>query len=388
MTRRTFGLLAALVAVLSVPAAHACSLCGDLGSYGLTFRQEAALPMSKAIIYGSIANPRTTGDARSGSTDFHVTRTLRAHAIMKEQKKLVLPRYLPVTDKNNPPKYVLFCDVDGKKLDPYRAVKLSGPAAAEYVKKAMALDPKDQAAALSFFFRHLDDPDPEVSRDAFLEFARAGDADIAKAAKSFDASKIRSWLKDEKTPTMRLGVYAVLLGLAGKSEDAAFLRGLLDAKEERMKGAADGVMAGYIALAPEEGWKLAREVLADGREPLTKRILLMRTLRFYQGAQPDKSKPHLLKSMKGVLDQGDLADLAVEDLRRWKVWDLTADILPLYGKKGYDSPLVERGIIRYALCAPSSERTQAFLKARRAQEPDVVGEVEEGLRLEKEAEKR
>ena len=30
-------------------------------------------------------------------------------------------------------------------------------------------------------------------------------------------------------------------------------------------------------------------------------------------------------------------------MRRWKAWDLTSDVLALYGKKGYDAPLMQRG---------------------------------------------
>src|SRR5262249_47806965 len=121
----------------------------------------------------------------------------------------------------------------------------------------------------------------------------------------------------------------------------------------------------------------------DARRPLLLRLAVLRTIRFFHGAQPKESRPHIVKAMKTLLDQGDLADLAIEDLRRFEVWDLNADVLGLYGKKGYDSPLLRHAIIPYALCCKPTAAAATFLKARRDAEPDLVKEVEEGLKFEK-----
>src|SRR2546425_963558 len=77
-----------------------------------------------------------------------------------------------------------------------------GAKSAEYAKKAMALDAKKTAENLPFFFAHLDDTDPEVASDAFLEFARASDADVLKAAAKLDPAKLRTWISDPKTPAI------------------------------------------------------------------------------------------------------------------------------------------------------------------------------------------
>jgi hypothetical protein len=175
----------------------------------------------------------------------------------------------------------------------------------------------------------------------------------------------------------------MLLGACGKDEDAKTLRELLDSEEERYTAASDGILAGYVQLKPKEGWELARALLADGRKPLLTRLGVVRTLRFYHGAKPKESRPQILKAMRAMLGQGELADVAVEDLRRWQEWDLTDDVLKCYGRKGYDAPIVKRAIVRYALSCPSSKATKDFLTARRGEDRDMVEEVEEGLRLEK-----
>ena len=359
MLRWCLGLV---VLAVGVTAVEACSLCeGGLSSRSPTFRQEAKLAMARVIVHGEIANPRATGTGLTGQTDFVIKTTLRNDPGMKDKKSLVLPRYLPINDKDKPPQYLLFCDIDKNKLDPYRGILVQSAATVGYVKKALALDPKDPVANLAFFFNYLDDPDPEVAKDAFLEFASANDADIARAAPKLNAEKLRKWLKDPKTPPAQLGVYALLLGGCGNDADTEMLRTLLDSKEERYAKAADGLLAGYIHKKPAEGWALLQSTLSDGRKPLLFRLCVLRALRFYHGSQPKETRPHLLKVMKALIDQGELADIAVEDLRLWQIWDLTADVLKLHGRKGTDGPLMQKAIIRYALCATPTQDSRDFL---------------------------
>jgi hypothetical protein len=362
----------------------ACSLCDGASLARVqTLREEAALPLARVILHGTIANPRTSTDGK-GRTDFTVLTVLRSAAGFKAPRGLVLPRYLPVDDPKRPPHYLLYCDAEGSKLDPYRGVPLvGGVRSVAYIKKALALDGKRTADNLAFYFGHLDDADPEVSRDAFLEFAKATDAEILRAATKLSREKLRGWLDDPKTDRKRVGVYALLLGACGKSSDADHLRKLLASKEDRYRGAVDGILAGYIQLDQRKGWELAHSILADGRQPLPARLGALKTLRFYHGAQPKESRAHILKAMRALLAQGELADLAVEDLRRWHIWDLTSDVLGVYGRKGYDAPLLRRAIIRYALCCQPTKEVKEFLARRRATEADVVSEVEEFLEFEK-----
>jgi hypothetical protein len=384
------ALLAGLIALHAAAPAYPCSfLVGRTAlSSSPTFREEGKLGTAKVILLGTLDNPRDIGEA--GQTDFHIKTVLRSDPALKGVTRVVLPQRLSVSDKQSHLQYVVFADVKGKELDPYRGVPLQGKeASVEYLKKALALKSADPVANLRFYFKYLEDADPEVARDAFLEFAKASDADIARAAPKLDAAKLRGWLKSEKTPAYRLADYALLLGSSGKDADATYLRGLLGSKEERYVNAADGALGGYMAIKPKEGWELARSILADGRKSLPLRLSVLRTLRYFHGSRPKESREQLVKCMKTVLEQGELADLAAEDLRKWQIWDLTADVLKQYARKGTDSPLMRRAIVRYALCAPAKDKeAQAFLKARRADEPDVVEEVEEGLAIEREASKK
>jgi hypothetical protein len=77
-----------------------------------------------------------------------------------------------------------------------------------------------------------------------------------------------------------------------------------------------------------------------------------------------------------------MADMAIEDLRRWKWWDLTNEVLAQYGKTTHAAPLVKNAILRYALCCPEPAAA-AFVKNVRAANPAWVREVEESIEFER-----
>jgi hypothetical protein len=374
--------LGALLSIVS-GSAHSCSLCGASLRQAPTFREEGALETARVIIIGTAENPQLNPGGTSGTTDLRITDVLRSDPLLEGKKVIRVERYLPVSDPKNPPRFLVFCDVFKGKFDPFRGVPLKSDDAIEYARKVMKLDAKDRTANLLFFFRYLESTDVEIGRDAFLEFAKATDQDIARVAGKLDPKKLRRWIEDTKTPTERLSVYALLLGACGTDSDARFLQSLLDEPSERTTAAYDGVLGGYIHLRPREGWELAYTLLRDGRKPLPIRLAVARTVSFFQGARPKESRDFVLKCLDAMIGQAELADIAVEDLRRWNIRDRTRDILALYGKKGYDAPLMQRAIVRYALSCKDDNSARAFLDQRRRAEPELVKEVEEALQFEK-----
>lgn len=367
--------------LVALPSAKACSLCGASLRQAPTFRQEAALDTARVIIVGTAENPQLNGT--TGTTDLRINEVLRSDPALEGKKVIRVKRYLRVSDPKNPPRFLVFCDVFKGEFDPFRGDPLKNADSAEYARKLMKLDPKDVTGNLQFFFRYLENSDPVIARDAFLEFAKVSDAEIARVAGKLDPVKLRGWLNAERTPAERLSVYALLLGACGTEADARFLHSLLEKSSDRTINAYDGILGGYIHLKPREGWDLAYELLRDGRKSLPIRLAVARTVSFFHGARPKESRENVLKCLDAMISQGELADIAVEDMRRWEIRDRTRDILGLYGKKGYDAPLMQRAIIRYALSCKNDASASAFLDERRRAEPDVVKEVEESLQFEK-----
>jgi len=328
------------------------------------------------LLFGPIQNVRG-----ATSTELTIEAALRSDPIIARKKVLDLGRYLPA-DAKNPPRFLVFCDVIKDKVDAYRGIPIRSAEGLEYVKKALALNPKDAAGNLDFYFRYLEHPDKEIAFDAFLEFVRANDQQIGQASGKLSAEKLRGWLKDPQTPPERLSLYAFLLGGCGSDADAAFLATQLKDDGERTVNAYDGYLGGYIHLRPREGWEKVVSVLRDGRKPLPVRLAVVRTVRMYHGWKPKESRDDVLKSLAAMIGQGELADIAIEDLRRWHMWDLTPDVLALYGKKGFDAPIMQRAIVRYGLSC-KDETAAKFIAERRRSEPELVKEVEESLQFEK-----
>ena len=373
-------ILPLVLVLLALPPcpAPACSLCGGSLQQAPTLRQEAAQPTARMILFGPIQNARG-----ATSTELTVESVLRPDPVLAGRKVLDLGRYLPVSDPKNPPRFLVFCDVIKDKVDAYRGVPIRSAEGLDYVKKALALDPNDPGANLDFYFHYLEHPDKEIAFDAYLEFARANDRQIGQASGKLSADKLRGWLKDPLTPPERLSMYAFLLGGCGGDVDADFLESQLQESGDRIVNAYDGYLGGHIHLRPREGWEKAFAVLRDGRKPLPMRLAVIRMVRLYHGWQPAESRDNVLKSEAAILAQGELADVAIEDLRRWQMWDLTPDIVALYGKKGFDAPIMQRAIVRYALSCKDDEAAKKFTAERRRYEPDLVKEVEDSLQYEK-----
>jgi hypothetical protein len=377
MNRYRFLAPAALVVAWSfaVGSASACSLCASLQDRK-TFREDAAL--SKVILYGTITSSKLVPGG-GGTSEFSITASIKTDPILGDKKVLELSRYLPV-DEKEPTRYLLFADVYKGKLDFFRDTPVKSSEAVEYVKGAAGLDPKDRAKVLRYYFDFLEHSDKEIANDAFLEYAKATDKELGEVAPKLSAEKLRGWLKDSKTPDNRLGMYAFLLGACGGDKDADVLRKLLDDSSDRIRVAYDGILGGYIHLRPREGWDLAMKILQDDKKPFAVRFAVVRTLRFYHNWKPEESKDNLLRGERIILGQGDIADMAIEDLRRWQVWDLTPEVLALHGKKGFDAPILRQAILRYALSCPKSDVAAAtFVAERRKQDPDGVKDAEDAL---------
>lgn len=371
-------LLAALALVTAAPPFRACTFCGDSIRAKPTLRMQYA--QAKAVVYGHLKNPRFDPKTDEGFTDLHLTAALKDDPARGNQNVLTLRSYLPVV-ADTPSEYLVFCSANGGKLEVTAGVP--APAAVvEYLKGAAKLADNDPVARLAYYFPHLSSPDAVVAADAFVEFARASDADIAKASKHFSPVALQKLIADEKTPSERLGVFAFLLGVSGGASDAAFLEKLLKQhpRPERVQDSFGGLLAGFVLLDPKGGWALTQAVLADTKQPYSVRLSSLGTVRFFQATRGAECKPEVLKCCAALLPDGDFADQAIEDLRRWGWWDLSADVFAQFAKPTHAAPIVRRGIVRYALSCPNDD-AKRFVAAVRQSDPKLVAAVEEMLKL-------
>ncbi|HZT82968.1 MAG TPA: hypothetical protein VFA26_22250 [Gemmataceae bacterium] len=382
--------LAAAVALAAFAGpAPTCPFCGAINGKTLTGEVNDA----SMVLFGTLREPTLTkGDLNEGTTKLYIETAIKKHDILNDRnvarvdgkgKYIVLDRYIPNVDGERKYKFLVFCDVYKGKIDPYRGVSVPASSdIAKYLDGALKVKDAKPADRLRFFFDYLDSSDTEVSNDAYKEFAAADYRDYKDMARHLPPDRIAKWLTDSKTPGFRYGLYASMLGHCGKDEHAKVLRGMLEDPERKALQGVDGILAGYVMLRPKEGWAYLRGILADPSKEFNTRHAALRAVRFFHELRPDVVPPkELVEAACLLLAQPDIADIAVEDLRKWKVWDVSDRVLALAGKESHDVPIVKRSILRYALSCPKPE-AQKYVAAQRAKDPEGVADIEELLKLE------
>jgi hypothetical protein len=365
---------------VSIPPANACPFCQ--GADGKTLTADAA--DASLILFGKLTNARLDPkDAYAGQTDLQIEMVVKSHQILDGRKVITLPRYLPPDPDY---KFLVFCDVYKGQIDPYRGEPVKADSRiATYLKGALAVKDKDSTVRLKYFFDFLEDKDATVSADAFKEFGLADYKDYRHVAEKLPADTIARWLGDPNTSPTRLGLYASMLGHCGNADHARQLRGLLNDASHRLTSGMDGVMAGYVMLNSKDGWRYVAGIMNDAKLDFGVRYAALRAARFFHDYRPDLvGKADLTTAVIGLLEQKDIADLAIEDLRKWECWGVTDRVLGIYGRESHNAPIIRRAILRYALSCPptASPKAATFLAERRRDSAKQLEEVQEILNLE------
>ncbi len=376
-------------------AAPACPFCNAQGQ-GQTLTGEVT--QASMVLYGTLTNARPERDgAPDGTTDLIIDSVIKPHAWLEKHaqgKILTLPRYvlLPVEEPagKSKSKFLVFCDIFKDKLDPYRGVAVKSDSdIPKYLKGAMALKDEKPTKRLKFFFDYLDNSDSEISNDAYREFANSDYKDykdVAATMSAADAERVARWLTDRNTPTFRFGLYASMLGHAGKGgkarEYADLLRGMLEKPEVRIGSGVDGILAGYILLQPGEAMEFFKSIVGNSSKEFLYRYSALKAARFFWSDRPDVvGHKKLAEALSPLLQMGDIGDLLIEDFRKWQAWEMTEPILGLQNYPVYNKALIKRSIIRYALSAEKhNEPARKYIETLRKKEAKLVNDVEELLK--------
>ena len=232
-----------------------------------------------------------------------------------------------------------------------KPVRVSEPAI-QYLKDAPGLD-APVADRLRYFLRFLEVEDATTSHDAFEEFAWAGYTELRAFHTEFSRETLREWLADPETDLNRIGLYSLLLGLVGNSDDAAYLEQRILEPSAEFRPGVDEMVAGYLILTGDDGLDVIdREKLANLEQPFGEVYLTMKSLEFMWESEPDRvSQDRLRASMRILLDRPLLADLVVKNLARWNDWSAADRMMELYNDEDFDNQATKRAIAEYFLLA-------------------------------------
>jgi hypothetical protein len=386
MSSRCWVPCLAIIVLISNPATAmpGCPACTPTGT-----TLAAEVTQADMILYGTLSNPKldpTDGALNKGTTDLTIDLVIKPHDIVKGKKTITIPRYVPPDMGGKDYKHLIFFNVVNGQLDPYRGdIFPADSTLPEYLKGALAVREKDSVTRLRFFFDYLEDKDIVISSDAYNEFAVADYKDIREIAPKLPVATLMKWLKDPNTRGSRFGLYGLLLGHCGKPADAKTIRELLEDKERSFSSGLDGVLVGYIMLDQKAGWEyLINLMKGDGEFPV--KYAALRCARVFWEFRPDIiPQKQLLEALKILVDQPDIADMPIEDLRKWKVWDLTPLILGYAAKESHNTiPINNRAILKFAIAAswadPKNVAAANFVVEARKKDPRRVEFLEELLK--------
>lgn len=333
------------------------------------------------ILFGRFESPRKEGPDMV--TDLIVHDVIKWHPAIKDRKVFTLPRDIPLDKSGKPKMFLVLADVYKDKLDAYKGIETDARMV-PYVRAIMKLDSKKPVEMLRFYFNYLQDPNDAVRSDALLEFYQPSTADFDKAVRQLPAVQLRTWLRDPKTDASSFHNYALFLSYCGEPKDADELAKMLEEEKagDKKYQKMPGMLIAILSLKPETYAPKFRAVAKDENQAFLYRYQALKSAEFVHEHRAD-----LLKKVDTIamtadhLDMPDMCDLAMEQLRKWKRWEYTKQILGKFGMKPYDTPHIRKSILRFALQSPRPEAV-AFVAEMRKKEKEWVDDTKELLELE------
>lgn len=345
--------LASVLSLVLAGGVLACPFCLENKGNTLVGEYKAA----DMVLVGKFE--RTSRGKLFEESDFKISEVLKSHEFIKGKDTITIPG-----DKRLTSPFLIFVEIYKGDPDAYRGVEiLDKSEVVDYLKGAIKLADAPPAERLRFAFKYLPSEDFEISLDAYREFGQAEYKDYKEMAMSLPPDTIAGWLQSPKTPPYRYGLFASLLGHAGLKDPARYgkvLKGMIDDPDKRRGSGIDGLLAGYAMLQPSDALAYLKENLGNPKMEFLMRYACLRTVRFMWEQRPDLiSDKEMVESLMLVANTPDMADFAIDDLRRWNRWEAVPRILKLYGQPGHDTTLIRRSIIRFALHADAQGNAEA-----------------------------
>lgn len=373
--------LAVCVVLSTLASAMACPFCS---APSLTLTEQVA--QSDAVALVQWVKGTKPDEDQPGSTTYKIVSLLKGPKDeFKKGDKVTLVRYRV----GEPGDLFVLMGTQGTVIEWGSPLEVT-----ETAYQYMAQAPSPEAPVgkrLAYFLKFLENPDQLIANDAYGEFANAPYDDIASIADLMPRDKIREWIANPDTPATRMGLYGLLMGLAGNEQDAKLMEQKITEKTDDFRLGIDGVMSGYLLLKGEDGLDLIDEQkLKDKDVPFSETYAAMQALRFmWQYADNRIDKERLRESMRILLDRPELADLVIADLARWKDWSVQDELMELYDTDEYNIPSIKRAVVRYMLvCAKDAPEGDAaetpeyvadakvHLESLREKDPKTVKEAE------------
>ena len=315
----------------------------------------------------------------NGQVELMFDSILRTHDAIKGKKSILLARQV-----NSEDRFLVALELSKRNIEASRGVLADAQGETErFIRGALALRDKSQPARTRYAVDFLGSSCSEVAFSARIEVERASYADLRKVAEKMQPGPLVKALQNSKTSYDQCQTFAMLLGHCGSKQDAVVLRKLIDDCVRNNKSIAPGYLFGYVLLEPVAGWEYVTKLSVKKDQTFLQRYTALWTIRRLAEDRPDiHDMKKCTEAMVRIFEVPDLADYAIEELRRWKRWEHCDAILALAGKRAYDTAVMRRTILRFALECPTPA-AKTFVSIERSKDAEWVADTEELLAIER-----
>ena len=211
------------------------------------------------VLFGTLTNANVKDD----TTDLVLDSIVKTNPLVAGKKVVTLPKYIE-PDKLTKYKFLVFCYIYKGKIDPYRGMALKPDSdIVAYLQGGQAVKGEKPAQRLRFFFKYLDNTDPEISMDAFKEFANASYKDYREMAKNLPPAKLAAWLRTPTRPVSALVSMVRCWAIVVRRRTPSCCVHWWPDPAHRLSSGVDGVLAGYVMIKPKEGWEFTKSLMKD-----------------------------------------------------------------------------------------------------------------------------
>ncbi len=380
-------LLAWIVAGLLCWMSASTSACPFCKATSQTLSEELAAADATVIATLKKAAPTTDlNDPSAESASAAYTGAIfRVQKVLKGENRIKVGDEIEVVYFGSDPvdKQFLINSLGGEKLDWATPLPLS-TRAVEYIEKLSSL-PASGSERLKFFMGHLEDPDPLLAQDAYDEFARAPYESLIDLKDDLDRAQLVIWINDPQVGPTHRRLYLTMLGVCGTAEDVAMLESLLKYDYESMRpGIAmliatmgvggsslgvplvnelahadvrakqqclDALIAAYLKLKGPDGLELIEQRFLDNpQSEYTQLYSAIMALRFHGEESNEIPRERLVKSLRLLLDNSEIADQVIPDLTRWEDWEIMDRLVEMF-KQSDEDGWIRQPVLAYLLTA-------------------------------------
>jgi hypothetical protein len=374
--RRFHAIALAAILMLSNAASSLAEGCYLGRMLPATLRDDAQ--SAHVVMICFVEQNRQSADSNNAESALRVIDVFKNDSQWRRQERIRIDRFIDISSDKPLQAYLIFAEVTEGKLDPYRATAIDAvalDAVSAYLRSVLKFADKQVSARLAYQFRHLDSTVRPIADDAMLEFQKLPEPELIQAGKKLDAGKLRRLIADPITRKGAVGDLMLLLAGCGTKDDALLIRRLQNPEEYKP-------LIALTMLAPELGFAEIHSRVINPKLHFLNRYAGLRALRFLSKNPVEPiDRASVLGAIAMLLDQADLADFAVEDLRKLECWDYMGKAVEV--AKKFDVPIVRRAVLRYALSAPFSNKPAVEYRERvRLTDPDQYADAVELLQLE------